>query len=85
MKQDVFNKQLRNKEKQTMTSEPTIAEAIETFKKKYDFPDISSVDADVEGDTINVFTTNAKIWVDLPEYHQGYFVKMNVTRRPRSR
>lgn len=60
-----------------------INQAAETFKKKYNFPDISSVDVDEEGETIHVHTYNAKIWVDLPEYHEGYYVKMNVHRRPR--
>ncbi len=61
----------------------TIAEAVETFKKKYNFSDISAVDVDVENETIHVYTHNAKIWVDLPEYHEGFYVKMNVHRRPR--
>jgi predicted extracellular nuclease len=61
----------------------TIAEAVETFKKKYNFSDISAVDVDAENETIHVHTHNAKIWVDLPEYHEGFYVKMNVHRRPR--
>ncbi len=61
----------------------TLAEAVETFKKKYNFSDISAVDVDPENETIHVYTHNAKIWVDLPEYHEGFYVKMNVHRRPR--
>lgn len=63
--------------------ETNISEAVETFKKKYDFEDISSVDVDEQEETIHVHTHNAKIWVDLPEYHEGYYVKMNVHRRRR--
>lgn len=55
----------------------------ETFKKKYDFADISAVDVDDENETILVHTHNAKIWVDLPEYHDGYHVQMIVHRRRR--
>jgi hypothetical protein len=69
-----------NKETRSMTA-TNINEVAETFKKKYNFPDISSIDVDEEGETINVHTHNAKIWVDLPEYHEGYYVKMNVYRK----
>lgn len=61
----------------------TITSAVETFKKKYDFSDISAVELDQESETIHVHTHNARIWVDLPEYHEGFYVKMNVHRRPR--
>lgn len=64
-------------------TEPTTNPAVESFKKKYNFADISSVDLDEEMDIIHVHTHNAKIWVDLPEYHEGYYVKMNVHRKPR--
>jgi hypothetical protein len=62
-----------------------IKEVIETFKKKYNFEDIwdVTVSEDLEGDKIiQVFTSNAKIWVDLPSKHEGYSVKMNVAKKP---
>lgn len=62
----------------------SIKEAVETFKTKYNFPDISSVTVDEEFGVIHVFTHNAKIWVDLPERHQGFLVKMNVIRRSKA-
>ena len=64
-------------------TETDITQAVETFKKKYNFADISAVDVDEEDDTIHVYTHNPRIWVDLPEYHQGFYVKMNVHRRRR--
>jgi hypothetical protein len=61
----------------------TILEAVETFTKKYDFKDIWSVGVDETSGIIHVYTSNAKIWVDLPNTHEGYTVKMNVSRKPR--
>jgi hypothetical protein len=61
----------------------TIKEAVETFTKKYAFKDIWSVGVDEEYGIIHVYTSNAKIWVDLPAKHEGFTVKMNVSRRPR--
>ena len=60
-----------------------ITEAVATFQTKYPFKDIHSVGVDEEYGVIHVYTSNAKIWVDLPEKHEGFYVKMNVTRRPR--
>lgn len=67
----------------TSTTEVTIFEAVETFAKKYDFKDIWSVGIDEEYGVIHVYTSNAKIWVDLPDQHEGYTVRMNVARKPR--
>jgi len=64
-------------------NETSIIEALSSFKEKYNLPDITAVDADVDNSTIHVHTANAKIWVDLPEFHEGYYVKMNVHRRNR--
>lgn len=56
-------------------------EALRTFQDKYNFPDISGVEIDETNEVIHVHTHNAKIWVDLPEYHNGYFVKMEYHRK----
>lgn len=61
----------------------TIKEAVETFRKKYAFKDIWQVDIDEDYGVIHVYTSNAKIWVDLPAKHEGFVVKMNVARKPR--
>lgn len=55
-----------------------ISKAIETFRAKYNLSDILSIQPDQ--DTIVVVTHNPKIWVDLPEFHEGFHVKMQVKR-----
>lgn len=62
----------------------SLLEAVRTFSEKYSFKDIWSVGMDEEFGVIHVYTSNAKIWVDLPATHEGYQVKMNVSRRPRA-
>jgi hypothetical protein len=49
---------------------------IEAFRLKYPFSCIKEVTLDTEEDVIKVVTNDAKIWVDLPELFQGYYVKM---------
>lgn len=61
----------------------TIKEAVETFRKKYTMKDIWQIDVDEDFGVIHVYTSNAKIWVDLPAKHEGFNVKMNVARKPR--
>lgn len=61
-----------------------ITEALETFRQKYDFKDIWKTDVDETYGVIHVYTSNAKVWVDLPAKHEGFIVKMNVARRPKT-
>jgi hypothetical protein len=58
---------------------PTIKEAIETFKPKYNFEAITSILPDEQYGIIYVYTTDAKVWVDLPSHHEGYPVKISVS------
>jgi len=66
----------------------TLKEAVESFKAKYSllpvWKEIWSVAMDESYGVILVYTSNAKIWVDLPAKHDGYQVKMNVGRKPRT-
>jgi hypothetical protein len=64
-------------------SKNKISEAVQTFSTKYNFKDIWAVGMDEELGVIHVYTSNAKIWVDLPNTHEGFFVKMNVGRAPK--
>jgi hypothetical protein len=50
------------------------------FRAKYDLNGIYAVGVDEENGIINVYTTDAKIWVDLPAKYEGYEVKMKVGR-----
>jgi len=63
----------------------TIKEAVESFRAHYSTQDlwkeVWSIGVDETYGVIHVYTSNAKIWVDLPAKHEGYVVKMNVTRR----
>ncbi|TXH08186.1 MAG: hypothetical protein E6R04_11495 [Spirochaetes bacterium] len=58
-------------------------EAVSSFQSKYNFPAIWEVSGNEELETIYVYTSDAKVWVDLPSYHEGYEVKMVVGRKSR--
>lgn len=62
----------------------TLEEAASSFSGKYKpkLSDIFTIGVNTVDETILVYTTNAKIWVDLPEFHEGFYVKMVVTGRP---
>jgi hypothetical protein len=65
----------------------TLKEAVDSFEAKYSqhpiWKSIWSVGADEAYGVIHIYTANAKIWVDLPNKHEGFPVKMNVVRKPR--
>ena len=52
------------------------------FKKKYNFHQIKSVSTyyvdSTDTNILEVYTSDPRIWVDLPEKFQGYYVNMRV-------
>ena len=62
----------------------TISEAVTTFQNKYNFAPIWEVSGNEELETIYVYTSDARVWVDIPAMHEGYEVKMVVGRKTRS-
>lgn len=62
----------------------TLEQAIESFQAKYNFQPIWEVSGNEEMETIYVYTSDARIWVDIPALHEGYEVKMVVGRKTRS-
>lgn len=62
----------------------TISEAVTSFQAKYDFTPIWEVSGNEELETIYVYTSDARVWVDIPAYHEGFEVKMVVARKSRA-
>jgi hypothetical protein len=61
----------------------SINEAVATFQKKYPLAPIWEVSGNEELETIYVYTSDARVWVDIPGYHEGFEVKMVVARKTR--
>lgn len=53
---------------------------IDSFKEKYPNKEIWRIA--IVDDIIFYYTSNAKIWVDMPEYFGDYTVKMSVGKKP---
>ncbi len=58
-------------------------EIVSSFQSKYNFPAIWEVAGNEELELIYVYTSDAKVWVDLPSYYEGFEVKMVVGRKAR--
>lgn len=61
----------------------TLEQAVESFQAKYNFQPIWEVSGNEEMETIYVYTSDARVWVDIPASHEGYEVKMVVGRKTR--
>lgn len=68
---------------ENMTTANSVAQTVENFSKKYPFKDIWTIGVDDKTNTLLVYTSNAKVWVDLPSNYEGYHVKMVVARPPK--
>lgn len=78
---------LKKKEEKQMMNIVTIQEAVDSLKTKYEKVKeiwlVSSVPIGPieESNNIYVYTTDAKVWVDLPERHEGFPIKMIVRKK----